>query len=84
MPPSKTTSTGLRPKNTTSAKAKAPPKARPPAIAEFFAFRINRLKIFKNREWPFAILENLQPIDSEREELSDGRWPGLGRRFGLG
>ncbi|MEY4327327.1 MAG: hypothetical protein RIS24_3498, partial [Verrucomicrobiota bacterium] len=70
MPSSKTTSTSPRPQNPRPAKAKAPPKPRPPAIAEFFAFRNNRLKIFKNREWGAGELKIISFVSTGDEAPS--------------
>jgi hypothetical protein len=70
MPSSKTTSTSPRPQSPRSAKAKAPSKPRPPAAAEFFAFRINRLKIFKNREWGAGELKMISFVSTGDEAPS--------------
>ena len=55
-----------KPKPTTSAQGMAPSSA----TAQFFAFRINRLKIFKNREWGAGELKMISFVSAGDEAPS--------------
>ena len=59
-------------KNSPRTKAKNRVKPTPPAptTAEFFAFRINRLKIFKNREWGAGELKMVSFVSTGDEAPS--------------
>lgn len=64
MPKSKTTLDG-------SAANSAPrPKPKLPTTAQFFALRINRLKIFKNREWGAGELKKISFVSAGDEAPS--------------
>ena len=46
------------------------PQPKPPATAHFFAFRINRLRIFKNREWGAGELKLISFVSTGDEAPS--------------
>ena len=58
-------------KPTRRAKPTTQPKPKPPATAQFFAFRINQLKIFKNREWGAGELKMTSFVGAGDEAPSD-------------
>ena len=64
MPKSKTTLDG------SAANAAPRPKPKLPTTAQFFALRINRLKIFKNREWGAGELKKISFVSAGDEAPS--------------
>ena len=70
MPKSKTTPDGSPAKAAPRSKAKTTAKSPAQATAQFFAFRINRLKIFKNREWGAGELKMISFVSTGDEAPS--------------